>query len=299
MHMKNMKLSLSIKFNLVFLIIFAIGLTGAGVLANRLLQQQALDETVHDANVLLSAAASMQDYTAAHVTPLLATQIKYRFVPESIPAFSAIEMLNLLQKEFPNFSYTSTMLNPTNPRDRPTDWEADVIRQMHDHPKLKEVTGQRDSPAGRTLFLARPSRITDAACMQCHSTPGAAPRTMLDQYGSAHGFGWPMNQTIGAQFVSVPMAESIAQGRAMWRTFMLSMTVVFAVVLVLLNVMVHVLVTRRVELLSRIAEEMSLGKLDGTLPAGGSDEIASLAESFARMQASLVEAFRILNEGQV
>src|ERR1700676_4301171 len=92
-----MKLSLSVKFNLVFLIIFAIGLSGAGVLANRLLQQQALEETMHDANVLLSAAESMQDYTAAHITPLLETQMKYRFVPESIPAFSAIEMVNLLQ----------------------------------------------------------------------------------------------------------------------------------------------------------------------------------------------------------
>ncbi len=76
------------------------------MVANRLLQQQALDETVHDANVLLSAAASMQDYTAVHVAPLLATQIKYRFVPESVPAYSAIEMLNLLQKEFPNSPIT-------------------------------------------------------------------------------------------------------------------------------------------------------------------------------------------------
>jgi HAMP domain-containing protein len=294
-----MKLSLSIKFNLVFLLIFAIGLTGAGVVANRLLQQQALDETVHDANVLLSAAASMQDYTAVHVTPLLATQIKYRFVPESIPAYSAIEMLNLLQKEFPNFSYNSTMLNPTNPRDRPTDWETDVIRQLHDHANLKEVTGQRDSPAGRTLFLARPSRITDVACMQCHSTPNAAPSTMIDKYGSANGFGWPMNEVIGAEVVSVPMAQPIERGRALWRTFMLSLTVVFAVVLVVMNVMVHLLVTRRIQSLSRMADEMSLGKLDGVaLPEQGSDEIASLAVSFARMRTSLIEAFKILDEGQ-
>jgi HAMP domain-containing protein len=294
-----MKISLSVKFNLVFLVIFAVGLTGAGVVANRLLQKQALDETVHDANVLLSAAASMQDYTAVHVTPLLATQIKYHFVPESVPAYSAIEMLNLLQKEFPNFSYNSTMLNPTNPRDRPTDWETDVIRQLHDHANLKEVSGQRDSPAGRTLFLARPSRITDVACMQCHSTPGVAPGTMIDKYGSANGFGWPMNEVIGAEVVSVPMAQPIERGRAVWRTFMVSLTGVFALVLVVMNVMVHMLVTRRIQSLSRIADEMSLGKLDGAaLPVQGSDEIASLAVSFSRMRTSLIEAFKILDEGQ-
>ena len=294
-----MKLSLSVKFNLVFLIIFAIGLSGAGVLANRLLQQQALEETTHDADILLSTAESMQAYTAAHVTPLLATQMKYRFVPESIPAYSAIEMLNLLQKEFPNFSYRSTMLNPTNPRDRPTDWETDVIRQLHDHPELKEATGQRNSQTGRTLFLARPSRITDAACMSCHSTPSAAPSTMLDKYGAANGFGWTMNEVIGAEVVSVPMAQPIERGRALWRTFMVSLTAVFAVVLIVMNVMVHVLVTRRIQSLSRVADEMSLGKLDGaTLPTHGSDEIASLAVSFGRMQTSLIEAFKILDDEQ-
>jgi HAMP domain-containing protein len=294
-----MKLSLSVKFNLVFLIIFAIALSGVGVLANRLLQQQALEETTHDANVLLSAAESMQAYTAAHVTPLLVTQMKYRFVPESIPAFSAIEMVNLLQKEFPNFSYRSTMLNPTNPRDRPADWETDVIRQLHNHPELKEATGQRDSQAGRTLFLARPSRITDATCLRCHSTPSAAPSTLLDKYGSANGFGWAMNEVIGAEVVSVPMAQPIERGRALWRTFMVSLTGVFAVVLIVMNVMVHVLVTQRIQSLSRVADEMSLGKLDGaTLPTRGSDEIASLAVSFGRMQTSLIEAFKILDDEQ-
>jgi HAMP domain-containing protein len=295
----KLKLSLSVKFNFVFLIIFAIGLVAAGIVADRLLQKQALDETVHDANVLISAAASMQNYSAAHVTPLLATQIKYRFVPESIPAFSAIEMLSLLQKDFPNFSYKSTMLNPTNPRDRPTDWETDVINHLHDHGELKQMTGERESAGVRTLFLARPSSISDVACMQCHSTPSATPNTMLDKYGSANGFSWPMNQVIGAEFVSVPMAQPIERGRAIWRTFMLSLSGVFLVVLVVMNVMMHLLITRPIRSLSRAADEMSLGKLDTTaLPTSGSDEIASLAVSFGRMQTSLVEAFKILDEGQ-
>ncbi|WP_414447896.1 DUF3365 domain-containing protein [Burkholderia sp. 22PA0099] len=293
-----MKLSLAIKFNLVFVAIFAIGLTAAGIVADRVLQQQALDETRHDANVLMSAAEAMQNYTAQHITPLLSTQIQYSFVPESVPAFSAIEMLNTLQGTFPNFSYRSTMVNPTNPRDRPSDWEAEVIAHLHDQPALQEVTGQRRTPGGEhLLFLARPSRITDSSCMQCHSTPAAAPRTMLDKYGPANGFGWKMNDVIGAEFVSVPMSESIARGRALWRSFMAALSVVFAVVLIVLNVMVHLLVTRRLQALSRAADEVSLGQLgEVALPTRGSDEIASLAVSFGRMRTSLVTAFEILDE---
>jgi HAMP domain-containing protein len=293
-----MKLSLAVKFNLVFVAIFAIGLTATGFVADRVLQQQALEETRHDADVLISTAAAMQNYTAQHVTPLLATQIKYSFVPESVPAYSAIEMLGTLKGAFPNFSYKSTMLNPTNPRDRPTDWETEVITHLHDHPELKELTGQRPARGGENLlFLARPTRITDAACMQCHSTPSAAPATVVDKYGPANGFGWTMNDVIGAEFVSVPMSESIARGHAVWRSFMVSLSAVFAVVLVALNVMVHFLVTRRLQALSRAADAVSLGKLNEVeLPGGGSDEITSLSISFGRMRTSLVAAFEILDE---
>jgi HAMP domain-containing protein len=122
---------------------------------------------------------------------------------------------------------------------------------------------------------------------------------MIDKYGSVNGFGWTMNEVIGAEVVSVPMAQAIERGRAVWRTFMVSLTGVFAVVLIVMNVMVHMLITRRIQSLSRIADEMSLGKLDGaSLPTRGSDEIASLAVSFGRMQTSLIEAFKILDEGQ-
>lgn len=294
-----MKISLGVKFNLVFLTIFAIGLTSAGIISDRLLQKDALEQSLHDANVVIGTAGSMQHYTASRVVPLLATQLKYQFVPESIPQFSAVEMLKTLQSDFPNLTYKATMLNPTNPRDRPTDWETEVIAHLHDNPRLNEMTGQRDTPTGRMLFLARPTRITDSSCMECHSTPNAAPRTMLDKYGPANGFGWTMNEVIGAEIVSVPMTEPIQRGRALWRTFMISLTVAFAAVMLVMNVAVHYFVTRRLQSLSHAADEMSLGNFDNAvLPTQGSDEIASLAVSFGRMKTSLVEAFKILDEMQ-
>ena len=32
-----------------------------------------------------------------------------------------------------------------------------------------------------------------------------APRTVVERYGSENGFGWKVNDIIGAQIVSVPM----------------------------------------------------------------------------------------------
>ncbi|WP_244817547.1 DUF3365 domain-containing protein [Caballeronia sp. Lep1P3] len=290
-----MRLSLAVKFNLVFLAVFVIGFVSAGLAARELLRRAAIDETVQNARVLMEAASASQNYTATQITPLLQTQLKYGFVPQSVPAFSAVETLMALEKHLSGYAYRSTMLNPTNPRDRPSDWETDVIRHLHDKPELKEVVGLRDTPTGKTLYIARPNRITDAACMECHSVPSRAPRTLIDKYGPDNGFNWAMHEVIGADFVSVPMALPVARSDALLRTFLVSLLGVFVLLLVALNVMVHLLVTRRIRALSRAADQASLGQLDdATFSERGRDEIASLAASFARMKTSLVEAFRMI-----
>jgi HAMP domain-containing protein len=290
-----MKFSLSIKFNLVFLSIFAIAFVVSGWFARDLLRRTAMEETLQNARVLMQAASAAQQYTATQVTPLLKTQLKYDFVPQSVPAFSAVEILMKLEKNMSGYSYRSTMLDPTNPRDRPSQWETDIIHRLHDEPELKELVGVKDTASGAELYIARPNRADNAACMQCHSVPSAAPKTLLDKYGSEHGFGWPLHEVIGADFVSVPMDIPIARSETLLQTFLLCLAAVFGVVLVVLNVIVHWVVTRRVRALSRAADAVSLGNLDDSdFVDNGSDEIASLAVSFSRMKTSLVEAFKMI-----
>jgi hypothetical protein len=48
--------------------------------------------------------------------------------------------------------------------------------------------GERDTPMGKSLYLARPIR-NEAQCSTCHSTPSAAPRTLIARYGNDNGFG--------------------------------------------------------------------------------------------------------------
>lgn len=292
-----MKLSLTVKFNLAFIATFAAGLVATGIIADRVLQANAVESTLRDANLMIEAATAVHNYTSQQVTPLLANQIKYSFVPQSIPAYSAIESLMAIQQKIPGFSYKHAMLNPTNPRDRATDWENDVIRRLHDHPELHQMVGQRDTPSGRSLFIARPTRIDSAACLECHSTPAAAPRTMLDKYGPANGFDWPLHETIGAQVVSMPMSLPLDHARTVWHTFMALFAAVFSCILIVLNLMVHFLVTRRLTVLSRAADDASLGKLESEqFSTRGADEISSLAVSFNRMKTSLVEALRMLEK---
>ncbi len=292
-----MKFSIATKFNLVFVTIFAIGFVAAGLIANTLLKQSARDETLQNARLLLEAAKSVRGYTSSQIAPLLVNQMKYEFHPQSVPSYSAVESMNVILKAYPDFSYKEATLNPTNLRDKATDWEVDIVQKLRKSPDLTEFSGERDTATGRSLYIARPLQIKSAACLTCHSTAANAPKTMIDIYGANNGFGWQLNEIVGAQVISVPMAVPLKRAETIFRTFMLSLLGVFVVVFIALNVMVHLFVTRRIKNLAEVADQVSMGRFDAAqFQVGGHDELSTLAQSFTRMRTSLASAIKMLEE---
>ncbi len=283
------------KFNLVLLGIFILGFGISGLVSYRMLQANAREEILQNARLMMEAALAARTYTNTQVKPLLETQLKYVFLPQTVPAYAATEQFNDVRKTHKDYAYKEATLNPTNLRDRATDWESDVVQIFRGAPETAEVIGERDTPTGRSLYLARPIQIKNAACLVCHSTADVAPKTMLDLYGGGNGFGWKFNEVIGAQVVSVPMSVPIARANDAFRTFMLSLAAVFLAAFVLLNVMLHTIVIRRVTKLSAIADQVSLGNLEaGDFRTRSKDEIGVLTEALGRMKTSLVQAMKML-----
>ena len=292
-----MKISIATKFNLVFICIFATGFVASGLIANALLKDSAREETLQNARFLLESALSVRTYTSKQIAPLLIADMENQFHPQSVPSYAATENLNTLLKSYAQFTYKEATLNPTNLRDKASDWEADVVQKLRSDPNMKEFVGERDTVIGRTLYIARPLQIKDGACLVCHSTAGAAPKTMTDIYGVNNGFGWKLNEVVGAQVISVPMTVPLERASAIFKTFMLSLLGVFLCVFIGLNLMVHFLVTRRITRLEHLANEVSMGKFDvAEFDVKGNDELSTLAQSFGRMRTSLVSALKMLEE---
>ncbi len=292
-----MAFSLKLKFNLAFLALFGLGLGVSAWLSRDLLIQSAREETLQDGRILMESAAAARSYTSEQMVPLLAQLMSDRFLPQTVPSFAATESLQRLRAKFPDFSYKEATLNPTNPRDRATDWEADVVQKLRNDPDAKEFIGERSTPAGTSLYIARPIRITDGACLACHSSPAAAPKSMLALYGPSNGFGWKLGEVVGAQIVSVPTAVPVERANRVFQTFMLSLGGVLAGVFVAFNLMFHGIVTRRLARLTGAANDVSLGRdVEGGFEARGSDEIAQLAQSFGRMRISLASAMSMIGD---
>jgi HAMP domain-containing protein len=287
---------LLLKFNFVFALIFAAGLLGCGWLSRDLLQRNAQEEILDNARLLMENAIAVRNYTSGQIRPLLDTQMKYSFLPQSVPAFAATEVLHELGKKYPDYGYKEATLNPTNPRDRAVDWEADLVNSFRANAGQSELHGQRDTPLGRMLYIARPIKITNPACLGCHSTVEAAPKPMIDRYGTANGFGWNLNEVVGAQVVSVPMALPLARAQKTFHVFMTSLASVFVAIGVLLNLMLWLMVIRPVTRLSKLADRVSLGESEvPEFSATSRDEIGVLAASFARMRRSLEQAMKMLD----
>jgi HAMP domain-containing protein len=290
-------MKLAVKFNLVLLITIAVGMAVTGAVGHGALQAKARHETEQSARLLLEAAMATRSYTTSHVRALLDNQMKYDFLPESVPSFAATEVLKSMQTRFADYHYKEATLNPTNPRDRVVDWEADVVQMFRRDDKLQEVVGERDTPAGKSLYLARPIAVTEQACLLCHSTAAAAPKTLVDKYGPSNGFGWKLGETVGAQIVSVPSALHTAAAGQAFRAFMLGVAAVFAAVFVVLNLLLTLLVIRPAARLAALAEQASLGGKDETnFAIERSDEIGDLARAIGRLRTSVRKAMALIDK---
>jgi HAMP domain-containing protein len=286
---------LIIKFNLALSIVFVLGLAIAGYVSHEVLQRNAREEILQNARIMMQGALAVRGYTSSQIKPLLDTQLKYEFLPQSVSAYAATEYFGELRKQYPEYAYKEATLNPTNLRDRAADWEADIVNNFRQGNGQKEIVGDRETPSGRNLYLARPIQINDARCLSCHSTVDAAPKSMIDKYGAANGFGWNFHEVVGAQIVSVPMDLPIQRAWNTFKVFMGLLIAIGAFIFLLLNVLLITLVVRPVNKLAGLADKVSLGEMNvEEFNVRGRDEIATLAESFSRMRKSLVHALKML-----
>jgi HAMP domain-containing protein len=289
-------MGLRLKFNIVLALVFAAGIAASAWVSHQLLQNNAKQEVLRNAGLMMEAALAVRGYTVSQVKPLIESQLAEKFLPQSVPAYAASETFNTLRKKYPDFSYKEALLNPTNPRNKAVEWENDIVSNFRNTGASGEVTGERDTPVGKMLYIARPIQIKDPACLACHSVPSAAPASMIKLYGESNGFGWKHMEIVGAQVVSVPMSLPIKNANDAFMVFMSSLAGIFVVTFIVLNIMLSMLVIRPISRMSAAADKVSSGDFDVPEFGKTKDEIGMLGTSFNRMRRSLQKALKLIEK---
>ena len=287
-------MNLLVRINLVLGATLALAALALGYGCWSLLQVNAKHQVLREASLMMDSALATRSYTSSEILPLLESRVKTEFLPQSVPFYAATQNFLKLREQHPEYAYKEATLNPTNLRDRATDWEADLIQQFRNDSKNREIIGERDTPTGQSWYLARPIRA-EAECLECHSSPTSAPMALIARYGRDNGFGWAQNEVVGAHIVSVPLTHATAAADLVFRSITAWIVVVLVVAMLVVNVVVYLLVVRPIRRISTIAEELSTGNASaGDFPAGGGEEISALTRSFDRMRTSLQKAMKML-----
>jgi protein-histidine pros-kinase len=287
-------MSILLRVNLLLGAAILLIAVAAGVACRSILTATAERQLLAEAGLMLDSAIAQRTYTANEIEPLLHERLATEFLPQSVPFYAATQNFLKLHEKYPQYAYKEATLNPTNPRDRAADWEADIVQRFRNDAGVHELSGVRDTPMGPSLYMARPIKA-DAECLHCHSRPALAPATMLARYGSDNGFGWQANEIVGAQVVSVPFGRANDNIEKSLSSFMLVILSALLALWLVVNVVLYVQVRRPLRRITALADTLSLGQPGGQdFPRKGARELVALGGAFERMRKSLDKAMKLL-----
>jgi len=295
------RLSLSARFTLILGGVFIIGIALAGFAFWNSTQQRAQEEITSKGLLMIESMNAVRGYTSKNVRPLLVDQMKTSpdFISESVPAFSARTVFENFrgQQDFEAFLYREAAVKPTNPQDTADDFELDLLSQLTVQDAPTELNGYRELNGESLFYIARPLTLGAESCLECHSTPEAAPASLIKSYGDTGGFGWSVGQVIAVQIIYVPSSEVFAAALRSFTYVMSIFSVTFALVILLINTLLKQYVIKPVYVLSGLADKISADENFATELESSSlqlitkrpDELGSLAQVFRRMASDVYE----------
>lgn len=292
-------MSLKTKINFMLIAIFSVGLALGGYYSYLLTEDNALRQVTDQAELIMQDALAVRSYTVNEVRPLLNTIKDGKFYPQTVPAYSATQTNEFVRQSRPNYRYKEAVFNPTNPRDKATAAEEEIIRRFIADPSLDKIVGIQEINGLKSLYISYPIKITNGKCLACHSTPDAAPAAMIDIYGDKGGFGWQLNEIVGTQMVEVPYTLPAELAQKTFYSFLISLGLLFVVLFFMINIMIQRLVLKPVKAMTEMADNLSKGNISGEeVSIDGKDEISDLSRSFNRMRRSVIKIVQMLKKAQ-
>ncbi len=292
-------LNLSQKLSLLLSVIFIGGLALGAYSFNTLLNAKAENQISLQAQILLEVNGALRDYTDTQILPHLEKRSETIFLPQSIPTYSireVFEKFRAANESWRDYFYKDATLNPTNLRDKADRFETDIINDFRRETNIKQLTGFRSRPSGKLFYIAQPLVITQSSCLECHSTPEAAPKSMIARYGRDNGFGWKLNEIVGTRIIYVPASKVMQTARKSFINVMAIIVAIFTVTILGVNWWLNRYIVRPLNRMSQTAEALSQGEMEAEFEQNSHDEVGKLAKAFTLMKISLKISIKKLEE---
>ncbi len=289
------KLGIRTRFTLILSVIFIVAIVVAWAVFSRVLQDRAETQISEQAGMLMSMLNSVRSYTNEEVNPLLAAdlQTQHDFISASVPAFSAREVFSRFRSanQYQHFDYKEAAPNPTNLENLADPMEMQMVDAFRADPSLTELSGFTTQDGQQVFYNSRPMRIASENCLTCHGDPKDAPASLINTYGSEHGFGWKFGDVIAAQTLYLPASDVFAEAQNALRVVMGVIVALFALVVLVTNMLLRRAVVRPVVQIAHLAQLIQADTLTLASPELGTvsgiaqrtDELGATARVLKRM----------------
>lgn len=303
--LKKLKyLNLSKQLSLILTVIFVGGVALSASSIAAIVNAKAQNEISLQAQILLETTSALRDYTNTQITPYLEKNSQGLFLPQTIPSYSAREVFEKFRanQSRSDYFYKEATLNPTNLRDKADRFETDLVERFRRETNTKNLMGFRSIAMNKLFYIAQPLAITKSSCLQCHSTPEAAPIGMIDRYGRDNGFGWKLNEIVAARIIYVPANKVLQIARQSFIKVTSIIVAIFVITIFIVNWWLNRYIVRPLNRMSQTAEAVSQGNIEAEFEENSQDEVSRhdevgrLAKAFTLMQISLKISINKLEE---
>ncbi len=303
--LKKLKyLNLSKQLSLILTVIFVGGVALSASSIAAIMNAKAQNEISLQAQILLETTSALRDYTNTQITPYLEKNSQGLFLPQTIPSYSAREVFEKFRanQSRSDYFYKEATLNPTNLRDKADRFETDLVERFRRETNTKNLMGFRSIAMNKLFYIAQPLAITKSSCLQCHSTPEAAPIGMIDRYGRDNGFGWKLNEIVAARIIYVPANKVLQIARQSFIKVTSIIVAIFVITIFIVNWWLNRYIVRPLNRMSQTAEAVSQGNIEAEFEENSQDEVSRhdevgrLAKAFTLMQISLKISINKLEE---
>lgn len=259
------------------------------------LKQETTREAIEKTELFAAVMSANQLYVAQNIRPEIKDRLPDLYFPEALVGIQMmVETAELIQQEYPEYIFRIVSPNPLNQNNLSDAFENRIIDEFASR-QVESWEGfiKKD---GKNFYATAIPIEARSGCIWCHSTPEEAHPDMVEEYGTESGYGYQLDEVVGARFIYVPTENAMQQTKKKLGISILVLSVLFLVAFLILDAVIVRSVVRPIEELTEVATEISKGKMDREFDVASDDEIKALADAFNRMKVSLMKAINIIKK---
>ena len=205
---------------------------GASTVLYQYLKEVATNDIYRETEIFISTADATRTYVKDVLRPRMTELLPTgAFIPHAMSTtFVGRDIMNRLQKRFPNFKYKRAASDPMNEVNQADDFELKMLKWFDANRDKREWHGLIKKN-NRSFYTRLRAIYVESECLYCHGRPEDAPMAVKDLYGTDGGFYYKIGEVVAADTVYIPVDFTFIRIKeAAWIAFLVAIISLFALV---------------------------------------------------------------------